>query len=39
MSGNPVKNHGKKPRRNLPCKETGKRRYITTGNVFLPGLN
>ena len=39
MSGNPVKNHGKKPRRNLLCKETCKRRYITRRNVFLPRLN
>ena len=39
MSENPVKNHGKKPQRNSPCKETQKRRYITRGNVFLPGFN
>ena len=39
MSGNPVKNQGKKPRRNLPCNEIRKRRYITRRNIFLPGLN
>ena len=38
-SGNPVKNHGKKPRGTSPCKETRKRWYITRRNVFLPGLN
>ena len=26
MSGNPVKNYGKKPRRNLPCNEIRKHR-------------
>ena len=39
MSGNPAKNHKKKPRRNSPLKETPKRRYITRGNAFLPGYN
>ena len=39
MSQNLVKNHGKKPRRNSPCRETQKQQYITRGNVFLPGLN
>ena len=39
MSENPVKNHGIKPQRNSPCKETRKRRYTTRRNVFLPGLN
>ena len=38
MSGNPVKNHGKKPQRNFPCKETRKRRYITRRNVFFLDL-
>ena len=39
MSGNPVKNQRKKPRRNFPCNENRKRRYITRGDVFLPELN
>ena len=38
MSENPVKNHGKKPRRNSPCKSRLENAgsYITKRNVILP---
>ena len=39
MSENTVKNQKKKPRKNSPCKETRKHRYITTGDVPLSELN
>ena len=38
MSVNPIKNHNKKPRRNLLSKKNRKRQHITRGNVF-PVLN
>ena len=39
MSVNPIKNHNKKPQRNLLSKKNRKRQHITRGNVFLPVLN